>query len=114
VQTLAHGGKRAMNVPRMAYVQGDRVLIACDNIASEKGVAGPHRVSLWDTVNGSVAHQVGLPSGLPTGIDVSPNGRYLAAMFDDGDAGMKLGVWRLDGEKPVTEPDGAPPASGRP
>jgi hypothetical protein len=54
-----------------------------------------------------------LPSGLPTGIDVSPNGKYLAAMIDDGDDGMKLVVWRLDGEKPVTEP-AAPPASGRP
>jgi RNA polymerase sigma factor (sigma-70 family) len=113
VQTLANGTKRSMNVPRMAYTQGGRVLIACDNITPAKEVAVPHRITLWDTANGSIAHQIALPAGLPSGIDVSPNGRYLAAMLDDGDAGMKLSVWRLDGEKPVTEP-ASPPASGRP
>ena len=32
VQTLANGAKLEMNVLRMAYSQGGRVLIACDNI----------------------------------------------------------------------------------
>jgi hypothetical protein len=68
-----------------------------------------HRITLWDTASGSIAHQIALPSG----IDVSPNGKYLAAMLDDGDAGMKLAVWRLDGEKPAAEP-ATPPASNRP
>jgi RNA polymerase sigma factor (sigma-70 family) len=113
VQTLANGTKQSMNVPRMAYTQGGRVLIACDNITLVKEVAVPHRITLWDTANGSIAHQIALPSGLPVGIDVSPNGKYLAAVLDDGDAGMKLVVWRLDGEKPETEPT-APPASSRP
>jgi len=36
------------------------------------------------------------------------------AMLDDGDAGLKLSVWRLDGEKPVAEPATLPPASDRP
>jgi hypothetical protein len=103
-----------MNVPRMAYTQGGRVLIACDNITLVKEVAVPHRITLWDTASGSIAHQIAPPSGLPSGIDVSPNGKYLAAVFDDGDAGMKLVVWRLDGEKPVAEPAAPPPASGRP
>ena len=62
----------------------------------------------------SIAHQIALPAGLPSSIDVTPNGRYLAAMLDDGDAGMKLSVWRLDGEKPVTEPVPQPPAAARP
>jgi RNA polymerase sigma factor (sigma-70 family) len=114
VQTLTNGTKRSMNVPRMAYAQGGRVLIACDNITPAKGVAVPHRITLWDTASGSIAHQIALPAGLPSGIDVSPNGRYLAAMLDDGDAGLKLSVWRLDGEKPVTEPGPRPPASDRP
>jgi RNA polymerase sigma factor (sigma-70 family) len=114
VQTLTNDTKRSMNVPRMAYAQGGRVLIACDNITAAKGVAVPHRITLWDTASGSIAHQIALPSGLPSAIDVSPNGRYLAAMLDDGDAGMKLSVWRLDGEKPVAEPATPPPASDRP
>ena len=114
VQTLANGTKRSMNVPRMAYTQGGRVLIACDNITSAKEIAVPHRINLWDTASGSIAHQIALPAGLPSSIDVTPNGRYLAAMLDDGDAGMKLSVWRLDGEKPVTEPGPPPPAAARP
>jgi WD40 repeat protein len=111
VQTLANGTTRPMNVPRMAYTQGGRVLIACDNITLVKEVAVPHRISLWDTASGSIAHRIALPAGLPSGIDVSPNSRYLAAVLDDGDAGRKLSVWRLDGEKPVPEPATAPPAT---
>jgi RNA polymerase sigma factor (sigma-70 family) len=114
VQTLANGTKQLMNVPRMAYTQGGRVLIACDNITLAKEVALPHRINLWDTASGSIAHQIALPAGLSSGIDVSPNGKYLAAMLDDGDAGLKLSVWRLDGEKPVTEPGPTPPAADRP
>jgi WD40 repeat protein len=114
VQTLAAGTKRPMNVARMAYVQGGRVLVACDNITPANGVAGPHRITLWDTASGSIAHQVALPAALPLSIDVSPNGRYLAAMLDEGDAGKKLSVWRLDGAQPVTEPGPQPPAAGRP
>jgi len=114
VQALAGGTKRPMNVPRMAYTQGGRVLIACDNIADAKEIAVPHRINFWDTASGSIAHQIVLPAGLPSGIDVSPNGRYLAAMIDDGDSGMKLSVWRLDGEKPVTEPGPSLPAADRP
>jgi WD40 repeat protein len=113
VQTLANGTKRSMNVRRMAYTQGGRVLIACDNITNVKEIAVPHRINLWDTASGSIAHQIALPAGVPYSIDVSPNGRYLAAMLDDGDSGMKLSVWRLDGEKPVTEPEPGPPAADR-
>jgi RNA polymerase sigma factor (sigma-70 family) len=114
VQTLAGGTGRSLNVPRMAYTQGGRVLITCDNAASGKEAAAPPRINLWDTATGSVAHEVALPEGKPAGIDVSPDGRYLAALLDAGDAGRKLSVWRLDGEKPVTEPGPQPPASARP
>jgi RNA polymerase sigma factor (sigma-70 family) len=114
VQTLTNDAKRLMNVARMAYVQGGRVLIACDNISDGKAGAVSHRITLWDTASGAIAHQIALPSGLPTSIDVSANGLYLGAVLDDGDAGMKLSVWRLDGEKPVTDVGPTPPASGRP
>ncbi len=114
VQTLTNGTKRSMNVPRMAYTQGGRVLIACDNITFTKEIAVPHRINLWDTTNGALAHQIALPAGLPYNLDVSPNGRYLAAMLDDGNSGMKLIVWRLDGEKPVQGTVPTPPAAVRP
>ena len=113
VQTLANGAKREMNVPRMAYTQSGRVLIACDNIKFEQDKAVPHRINLWDMADGSLAHQLPIPAGLPQNLDVSPNGRYLVAMVEDSD-GVKLSVWRLDGENPVTEEGPAPPAAVRP
>src|SRR5262249_21364595 len=73
VQTLTTDTKRPMNVPRMAFTQGGRVLITCDNIPATKDNAVPHRITLWDTANGSIAHQIALPAGLPSSIDVSPN-----------------------------------------
>jgi RNA polymerase sigma factor (sigma-70 family) len=114
VQTLANGTKQSMNVQRMAYTQGGRVLIACDNIASGKEKDVPHRIHLWDTASGSIAHQIDLPAGVPSSIDVSPNGLYLAAMLDEGDAGMKLSVWRLDGKKPPADTGPQTPAAVRP
>jgi WD40 repeat protein len=113
VQTFTNDTKRSMNVSRMAYLQGARVLVACDNIPAGKDNAVPHRITLWDTQSGSIAHQIALVAGLPYSIDVTPNGRYLVALRDAGDSGMKLSVWRLDGEKPVLEPVG-PPAAGPP
>jgi RNA polymerase sigma factor (sigma-70 family) len=111
VQSLTNGTKQSMNIPRMAYVQGGRVLIACDNILLSKEIAVPHRINLWDTTTGAVAHQLALPAGLPLNLDVSPNGRYLAAMIEDGEAGLKLSVWRLDGEIGAQAPGLATPAA---
>jgi RNA polymerase sigma factor (sigma-70 family) len=114
VQTLVNGTKQSMNIPRMSYTQGGRILIACDTIKEgEDGSVRP-RVDLWDTANNSIAHQILLPAGSLVGIDVTPNGRYLAAMVDGGDAGLTLSVWRLDGEMPVKDAGPMPPAAVRP
>ena len=114
VTTLANSIKQPMNVPRMAYVQGGRVLIGCDNVLLSKDVVVPHRIHLWDTVTGAVAHQLALPASLPLSIDVSPNGRYLAAMVEDSETAMKLNVWRLDGEMGAQVHGLAAPAAGPP
>jgi hypothetical protein len=114
VQTLANGAKRSMNVPRLAYTQGGRVLVGCDNILLSKDVEVSHRITLWDTATGAVAHEIALPAGLPAGIDLSPNGRYLAAVVEGGDTGVWLNVWRLDGQMPVKMGGPTPPAASRP
>jgi beta-lactamase regulating signal transducer with metallopeptidase domain/WD40 repeat protein len=113
VQTLASDTKLSMNVPRLAYSQGGRVLIACDNMTFANEVAMPRRISLWDVADGSLAHQLTLPKGLPQNFGVSPNGRYLVATLEDSD-GVTLTGWRLDGENPVTEPGPTPPAAVAP
>jgi len=112
VQTLANGTRLSMNVPRMAYAQSGRVLIACDNITFVKEIAVPHRINLWDMAEGSLAHQLTIPAGLPQTLDVSPNGRYLVSMLEDSD-GVRLSVWRLNGENRVKEPGPTPPAAVR-
>jgi RNA polymerase sigma factor (sigma-70 family) len=113
VREFANDARRSMDVPRMAYTQGGRVLIACDNMMLAQHIAVPHRIHLWDTATGAVAHQVALPDGRPYNLDVTPNGRYLAAVIE-GDSGMTLSVWRLDGESPAREPGPTPPAVIRP
>jgi len=65
VQTLDNGTKRSMNVPRVVYTQGGRVLIGCDDMRPANGVEASHRITLWDTATGAVAHEITLPAGLP-------------------------------------------------
>lgn len=103
VQTLTNGTEQSMSVPQLAYTQNGRVLIACDNIKVAKGEAVPHRINLWDTSNGSLAHQISIPAGLPQTLEVSSNGRYLITTLQDSDD-MKLSVWRLDGKYRVPDP----------
>jgi WD40 repeat protein len=110
VQTLTNGTMLKMNVPRMAYSQGGRVLIACDNNTFGQESAVPHRIHLWDMADGSLAHQLPSPAGLAQTLDVSPNGRSLVAMLEDTD-GVKLSVWRLDGENIVEQESPMPPAT---
>ncbi|MBP3960558.1 sigma-70 family RNA polymerase sigma factor [Gemmata sp. G18] len=114
VQKLDNGTKRSMNVPQMVYTQSGRVLIGCDNITFAKEIAVPHRINLWDTTTGAIAHQLALPAGLPSRIEVTPNGRHLVATLDEGDSGIKLSVWRLDGEVPMREPGANGPAATPP
>jgi hypothetical protein len=100
-----------MNVPRVVYTQGGRVLISCDNIPPAKGVEVSHRITLWDTATGAVAQELALPAGLPVSIDASLSGRFLAAVVDGAETGRVLTVWRLDGTVHVKPDDLAPPAA---
>jgi RNA polymerase sigma factor (sigma-70 family) len=111
---FANSKKLSMSTPSMTFTHGGRVLIACDNIKPEKQEDFPsHRITLWDTATGAVAHQLAIPSGLPQKIDVSPNGRYLIATVKDGDD-VKLLSWRLDGIVPAVVPGNRPPSAAAP
>jgi WD40 repeat protein len=110
VQTLNNGANRSMNIPRLTFTQGGRVLIACDDVLLDKKIPVLHRIYLWDTADGSLAHQIEVPAGLPKNIEVSPNGRHLVAALEES-TGIKLNGWRLDGQEPQKEADAAPPAA---
>ncbi len=112
VQTLANDAGRAMDIARLTFSQGGRVLVACDDIALDKQIPVPHRIYLWDTATGSLARQIEVPAGLPKNCEISPNGRHLVVAIEDSD-GIKLSGWRLDGRERVKEADGAPPAATR-
>jgi WD40 repeat protein len=113
VETLANSEHQSMNIPRMVYTQGGRVLITCDNTKLPKENATPNRITLWDTADGSLAHQLKIPAGVPRTFDVSPNGRYLITMIEDSD-GLNLSGWQLDGMNPTEESAPTPPATASP
>ena len=113
VQSLANDTNRSMNVPRMAYSQGGRVLIGCDDIMFADEIPVAHRINLWDTSSGALVHQLKVPTGMPKNLAVSPNGRYLIAMIED-DEGMKLTSWRLDGQQQADSSKRKPPAQVSP
>jgi WD40 repeat protein len=113
VETLANSEHQSMNIPRMVYTQGGRVLITCDNTKLPKENATPNRITLWDTADGSLAHQLKIPAGVPRTFEVSPNGRYLITMIEDSD-GLNLSGWQLDGMNPTEESAPTPPATASP
>lgn len=113
LQKLATSANQSMNVPQMAFTQGGRVLIACDNTKPAQESATPSRINLWDTADGSLAHRLEIPTGLPQTFDVSPNGRYLVATIEDTE-GVKLTGWRLDGADPSKDSIPTPPAATSP
>jgi WD40 repeat protein len=114
VRELANGKEQSMSVPALTFVQGGRVLIGCDDILRVKEIPVPHRITLWDTATGAIAHQLEVPAGMPHHIEVSPNGRYLIASVEDADGGMNLCGWRLDGVVPARGPEPGPAATTRP
>lgn len=111
VRELDNGTKLSMDVPSLAYTQGGRVLIACDDCMYVKEIVVPYRINLWDTVTGAITHQIALPAGLPRHLEVSPNGRHLVVIVEDAESGLKLAIWRLDGQTPAAQPDGPPAAT---
>jgi WD40 repeat protein len=109
VQRLTHDTTRTMDIARLVFAQGGRVLVACDDIELDKAPV-TNRIYFWDTVDGSLAHQIQVPAGLPRNCEVSPNGRHLVVALEDK-AGIKLSGWRLDGREPAKEAEGPPPAA---
>jgi RNA polymerase sigma factor (sigma-70 family) len=103
VHSLRNGAKQSLDVPRMAFAQGGRLLIAANASHLTKEIPIPHRILLWDTRTGEIAHEIAIPSGFPKCLDVTPNGRYLVASIEDGD-GMKLSAWEIGGEASATAP----------
>ena len=50
------------------------MLVACDDILLDKKIPVPHRIYFWDTADGSLAHQIEVPAGLPKTVKSRPTG----------------------------------------
>ena len=96
VQTLS---REAMSVPHLTFAQGGRVLVACDRMQfKDSAIDGKPRprIFMWDTLDGSVAHEITTSGPIPE-FQFSPNERFLVAQIDGPNA-TTLNGWRLDGE----------------
>lgn len=103
-KTLVKDNRVWMSVPQMHFAQGGRVLIATDTIEVATNVPTPHRINLWDTLTGRIAHGITISSGIPKSIELSPNGRYLLATVEDVGE-MKLTAWEIAGKPTVQQPN---------
>jgi WD40 repeat protein len=96
VQTLS---RESISVPQLTFAQGGRVLIACDRQQFKDpaydGKPLP-RIFIWDTLDGSLAHQISAAGPVPE-FHLSPNERFLVAQVN-GPRVTTLDGWRLDGE----------------
>jgi RNA polymerase sigma factor (sigma-70 family) len=106
-RSLFNGTKQSLDVPKMAFTQGGRLLVAANAIHLAKEIPVPHRIHFWDTLTGGVAHEIAILDGFPRYLDVSPDGRTLIAAIEH-DGGVRLAAWAIDGEGPA-----APPAAWR-
>ncbi len=99
-RSLFNGTKQSLDVPRMAFAQGGRLLIAANAIQTSNAV--PHRIHFWDTLTGGVAHEIAIPNGFPRHLDLTPSGRTLIAAIER-DAGVTLMAWEIDGDGPAAQ-----------
>jgi beta-lactamase regulating signal transducer with metallopeptidase domain/WD40 repeat protein len=101
----------SISVPQLTFAQGGRVLIACDRQQfKDPSIDGKKlpRIFLWDTLDGSLAHEI-ITAGPVPEFQLSPNERYLVAHVN-GPRLTTLDGWRLDGES-VVNGGNQPPAS---
>lgn len=113
VRTVSSGTGDSLNVPHLTFTQGGRVLVACDNYTSEDQTddrGTRPRILFWDAADGSLAHQLDVPGGLPQSFDISPNELYLVARVV-GSEGTRFTGWRLDGKQLAQRKGDAPPAA---
>jgi Tol biopolymer transport system component len=86
--------------PRVSLTAAGRVFAAAGKTLVFGNCAGlvetipvPHRIHIWDVKNGKLIQKVALKGGAPSSLDVSPDGRTLAAVTADN--GVSLRVFDL-------------------
>jgi WD40 repeat protein len=84
-------------VPLMAagttFADSGRTLVFGNGVGLIAAIPVPHRIHFWDVRSGKLTRQIDLKGGIPGSLDVSPDGKALAAVTADG--GVSLRVFDL-------------------
>jgi RNA polymerase sigma factor (sigma-70 family) len=77
-------------VAGMAFTDSGRTLVFGIRVGLMEGVTVSHRIHFWDVRSGKLTHQIDLKDGNPSSLDVSPDGKALAAMTADGGISLRV------------------------
>jgi RNA polymerase sigma factor (sigma-70 family) len=80
-------------VAGMAFADSGRTLAFGNGVGLIASIPVPHRIHFWDVRSGKLIRQINLKGGAPSSLDVSPDGKALAALTADG--GVSLRVFDL-------------------
>jgi RNA polymerase sigma factor (sigma-70 family) len=82
-----------LTVAGMTFTDAGKTVVFGNGVGLIETVPVPHRLHFWDVMSGKLTLQIDLKGGRPYSLDVSPDGKALAAVTADG--GVSLRVWTL-------------------
>jgi WD40 repeat protein len=82
-------------VAGMTFADAGRTLALGNGVGLIDSIPVPHRIHFWDAKSGKLVRKINLKGGAPSSLDVSPDGKALAALTADG--GVSLRVFDLVG-----------------
>jgi hypothetical protein len=81
------------SVAGMAFADSGKTLVLGNGVGLIETIPVPHRIHFWDVRSGTLLLKIELKGGAPSSLDVSPDGKTLAALTADG--GVSLRVFDL-------------------
>src|SRR5262249_24405936 len=82
-----------LSVAGMAFADSGRTLAFGNGVGLIESIPVPRRIHFWDVTSGMLTLQLDRKGGAPSSLDVSPDGKALAALTADG--GVSLRVFDL-------------------
>jgi hypothetical protein len=81
-------------VAGVTFTDSGKTLVFVNRVGLIETIPVPHRIHFWDVKSGELTLQIDLKGGVPSSLDVSPDGKTLAALTADG--GVSLRVFDLN------------------
>ena len=83
-------------VAGMTFADSGRTLVFGNGVGLIETIPVPHRIHFWDVRSGKLTWQINLKGGAPSSLDVSPDGKTLAALTADGGVSLRAFDLRVD------------------